>query len=60
MVYQHGMGLYDDVELALQIGVIRRDMDRFPGIKREWCATRPWTSPKLIEAIEGEDLETYC
>jgi len=60
VVYQHRIGLYDDTEFGLQIAIIRRDIDRYPGLRQHWCDSRDWRSAGLTEAIEGDDLGTYC
>ena len=60
IVYQHGIGLYDDADFSVQINRIRGDIDSTPGFKRSWCASRARRTRALVEAIEGDDLDRYC
>jgi len=60
VVYQFQIGLYDEQEFALQISVIRGDIDTRPGLKTHWCASRSRASPALVQAIEAESFGVYC
>ncbi len=60
IVYQHRIGLYDDVEFSVRMEVIRRDIADLPGLKEHWCANRSWHSAELVNAVEGEELAEFC
>ena len=60
VVFQHRIGLYDDVEFSRQTEIIRRDMGLNPGLRAHWCANREWASLELIELIESRSTNEYC
>ena len=61
LAYQHRVGLYDDSEYELQIEIVRKDIDRLPGLKKHWCTNRLRNaSRELIIAIEGSADSSYC
>ena len=61
LAYLHRVGLYDDAEYSMQFGIIRGEIDEFPGFKKFWCdAGRLAASPELIDAIEGASSGELC
>jgi hypothetical protein len=61
LVYQHRVGLYDDSEYALQIEIVRRDIEQLPGLRKHWCDNSPRNASRdLIEAIEGGLDSDFC
>ena len=54
LAYLHRVGLYDEAEYAMQINIVRSEIDEFPGFKKFWCDNRQRVaSPELIAAIQA-------
>ena len=61
VAYLHRVGLYDEAEYALQINIVRGEIDEFPGFKTFWCDNRQRiASLELIDAIEGTSGGDLC
>jgi hypothetical protein len=60
VVYQYQIGLYTDEEFSRQMGVVRSDIDRLPGLAKHWCDSRDRMSSDLIEAIEAQSAVPLC
>jgi len=61
LAYLHRVGLYDEIEFAHQMSVVRDELEYLPGWKAHWCEFRQWNaSEALIEAIEGGLDGAFC
>ena len=58
--YQYQQGLFSDDEFTRQIGVLRRDLNDFPGFGESWCDMRDRISPGLWEAVESQSDQPVC
>lgn len=60
IVYQNRMGMFDEEEFSVEMGIIRDLIIDRPGWTERWCMARYALSTEVIRAVEGEEFGEIC